>query len=95
MPSQKKGILQKILSALIPYWEPAEGFLLLLQEESNDEIIEKLYKEILENIKNIKSSTQQEQIKTALQRLKERSEQVTKAEEEEADQMLDDFINNI
>ena len=73
----------------------AEWFLLILKEEWNDETIEKLYKEIQENIKNIKSATQHEQIKTTLQRLKEKSEQITKAEEDEADQMLDDFINEI
>lgn len=95
MSESKKQALQKILEALIPYREMAEWFLLIVKEEWNDETIEKLYKEIQENIKNIKSATQHEQIKTALQRLKEKSEQITKAEEDEADQMLDDFISSI
>ena len=95
MSESKKQALQKILEALIPYREMAEWFLLILKEEWNDETIEKLYKEIQENIKNINSATQHEQIKTALQRLKEKSEQITKAEEDEADQMLDDFISSI
>ena len=95
MIPQKKQALQKTLETLIPYREMAEWFLLILKEEWNDETIEKLYKEIQENIKNIKSVTQHEQIKTALQRLNEKSEQITKAEEDETDQMLDDFISSI
>jgi len=95
MSIQKKQTLQKILTALISYWEPAEWFLILLNETQNDELIEKLYHEILKNIKEIKSKWQQEQIKTALEKLKENSEQVIKADENEANKMLDDFINNI
>jgi len=54
-----------------------------------------LYKIIIQEIKNINSKTQQENIKNALQKLKEKSEQITKADEENAEHILDDFINNI
>ena len=95
MSESKKQALQKILEALIPYREMAEWFLLILKEEWNDELKEKLYKIIIQEIKNTNSKTQQENIKNALQKLKEKSEQITKAEEDEADQMLDDFISSI
>jgi hypothetical protein len=54
-----------------------------------------LYQNILREIRNINSKTQQENIRTALQKLKEKSEIITKAEEKEAEQILDDFIDNI
>ena len=95
MEESKITMLKKILNELVPYWEPAQGFLLLLDEEWNDELKENVYKEILIQIKNIKSTNQQEQIKTALQKLKEKSESSIKADEEDAEKMLDEFINNI
>ena len=87
--------MQKILEALIPYWELAEWFLLLLNEEWNDELIEKLYQQILSEIRKINSEEQQEKIKTALQKLRERSDAVTKSDEDDAEEMLNDFIDNI
>lgn len=95
MSKQKKQALEKILEALIPYWDLAEWFLLILNKGNNDELIEKLYQEILKEIRNIDSESQQKQIKTALQKLKEKSEQVCKEDENEAEIMLEDFINNI
>jgi predicted component of type VI protein secretion system len=95
MTEEKKQALQKILEALIPYWDMAEWFLLILQEEWNDELKEKLYQNIIKEIRNINSKTQQENIKNALQKLKEKTEQTTRADEEDAEKMLDDFINNI
>ena len=92
---EKKKILKKILTALVPYRELAEWFLLLLEEKWNEEIEEKLYQKILREIRNINSKTQQENIRTALQKLKEKSETVTKTEEKEAEEMLDDFMNNV
>ena len=95
MKEEKVRMLKKILNELIPYWEPAQGFLLLLNEEWNDELKENLYEEIITQIKSISSKNQQEQIKSALQKLKERSESTVTADQEDAEKMLDDFINNI
>jgi len=95
MTEEKKQALQNILEAIIPYWDMAEWFLLILQEEWNNELKEKLYQNIIKEIRNINSKTQQENIKNALQKLKEKTEQTTKADEEDAEHMLDDFINNI
>lgn len=95
MSQQKIQALQKILKALVPYWEIAEWFLLILQEDWNDELKKNLYQNIIKEIKNINSKTQQENIKNTLQRLKEKSEQRTKADEDETEKMLDAFINEI
>ena len=95
MTSQKKEILQKILEALIPYRNMAEWFLLLLNEEWNEKLKEDLYQEILKKIKEINSKTQQENVKWALKKLKKKVDLITKADEEEATQMLNDFLNNI
>ncbi len=95
MSSQKKEILQKILTALVPYWDLAKWFLLLLGEEKNEGLEEKLYQNILREIRNINSKTQQENIKKALQNLKEKSEKIIKADENEAEEMLNDFMDNL
>lgn len=95
MTPQKKQILQKILESLVPYWDLAEWFLLLLQEEWNEELEKNLYQTILKEIKNINSEAKQQNIKNALQKLKEKSNTIIKIDEEEADKMLNDFINNI
>ena len=100
MSEIKASVLRKILTELIPVWEPAKWFLLLLNEMEKDErssnLVEKLYQQILQNIRAIKSKDQQDQINTAIQKLKERSELATQEDQEEAEQILDDlFIDNI
>ena len=95
MTTKKRQTLQKILEALIPYRDMAEWFLLILQEEWNEKLIEKLYQEILSEIRKINSENQQKNIETALQNLREKSGLITKADEDEAEQILNDFIDNI
>ena len=100
MSEIKASVLRKILTELIPVWEPAKWFLLLLNEMEKDErssnLVERLYQQILQNIRAIKSKDQQDQINTAIQKLKERSELATQEDQEEAEQILDDlFIDNI
>lgn len=95
MEETKIIMLKKILKELIPYWEPAQGFLLLLNEEWNDELKKHLYEKIIMQIKNITSKSQQEQIKSTLEKLKEKSESSIKEDEKESEKILDEFINNI
>lgn len=100
MSENKVRILKKILAELIPYWEQAEWFLLLLNEiwnnEWSNELLEKLYQEILQNVRSINSKAQQEQIKNALKNLKQKSKSIIEKDQKEAEEMLDDFfINNI
>ena len=73
----------------------AEWFLLLTREDWNEKLQEDLYQEILKQMRNIKSKTQQDKIKWALKKLQEKAETTTKADEEEAAQMLNDFLDNI
>ena len=91
----KKEILEEILEKLIPYRDMAEWFLLLTREDWNEKLQEDLYQEILKQMRNIKSKTQQDKIKWALKKLQEKAETTTKADEEEAAQMLNDFLDNI
>lgn len=93
MTPKKKEILQKILEALIPYRDMAEWFLLLLNEEWNEKLKEDLYQEILKKIKEINSKTLQENIMWALKKLQEKTDATTKADEEEAAQILNDILN--
>jgi uncharacterized protein (UPF0305 family) len=95
MTSKKRQALQKILEALIPHREMAKWFLLLLQEWWNEKLIEQLYKNIINEIKQIKSKSQQKKIKKALKNLKEKSDRTTKEDEEWAEQLLNNFIDNI
>lgn len=95
MIPQKKETLKKVLEALIPYRDMAEWFLLLLNEDWNEDLKEELYQEILKQIKEIKSSSQQEKIKKALNQLKEKSEKTIKDDENEAEQILNDFLESI
>lgn len=95
MSQQKKETLKKVLETLIPYRNMAEWFLLLLNEDWNDDLKEELYQEILKQIKEIKSSSQQEKVKKAINQLKEKSEKTIKDDENEAEQILNDFLNNI
>ena len=95
MQLEKKQALQNILEALSPYWDMAEWFLLILQEGWNDELKENLYETIIKEIKNINSKTQQENIKNALKKLKSKSEEASKADEDDAEKILDNFINEI
>lgn len=95
MNPKKKEILQKILEALIPYRDMAECFLFLVNEEWNEQLKEDLYQEILKQIRNINSKAQQENIKNALQKLKEKAESLTKKEEDDAEKILNEFIDNL
>ena len=95
MIPQKKETLKKVLEALIPYRDMAEWFLLLLNEDWNEDLKEELYQEILKQIKEIKSSSQQEKIKKAINQLKEKSEKTIKDDENEAEQTLNDFLESI
>jgi hypothetical protein len=54
-----------------------------------------LYQNILREIRNINSESQQENMKTALERLKENAEIISKRDEKDAEEMLNDFIDNL
>jgi len=91
MKLEKKQILQKILEAIVPYWKLAEWFLLILNEEWNDELIEQLHNIIKEEIKNINNEKDRNNIKQALQKIQKKECQ----EKQRDDEYLEDLINNI
>lgn len=87
MNTEKKLALQKILEALVPYWDIAEWFLLLLQE-GNDELMLALYDTIWKEIRNIKNKDQRQKINKALQEIK-------LEEGKQENKYLDDLISKI
>ena len=91
MTEEKKQALQKILEALIPYWDMAEWFLLILNEEWNNELKENLYQNIINEIKNINNKKNRNNIKQALKNI-QKKEYLEKQKENE---YLEDLINNI
>ncbi len=91
MTQEKVQALNKILKALIPHWDMAEWFLILLQEEWNDELIERIYERIIIEIKSINSKKKRKDIKKDLKKLKEKEEK----ENKKNDEYLEDLINNI
>ncbi len=91
MTPKKKQALQKILEALVPYWDMAEWFLLLLKEWWNDELIEQLYNKIKSEIKKINNEKNRKNIKSALKNIKKKEEK----ERNEENEYLEDLINNI
>ena len=91
MASLKKETLQKILEALIPYWDLVEGFLLLLKSDIDENIIDSLYETIESEIKNINNENDRNNIKNVLKKIKEQELK----ENEKEDKYLEDLINNI
>lgn len=66
-----KEMLKKILKSLIPYWDMAEWFLLMLEEDEDDEeLITNLKKLIIPNIKKIEDKNQKQKISNQLKALK-------------------------
>jgi len=91
MSPQKKQALQKILEALIPYWDLAEWFLLILEKWENDELIEQLYDKIKSEIKKINNEKNRKNIKNTLKQIKKKEEK----EKQEENEYLEDLISNI
>ena len=91
MNPKKRQALEKILEALIPYWDMAEWFLLLLQEWWNDELIEQLYNEIKSEIKKINGEKNRKNIKNILKKIRNKE----KNEKEKDDKYIEDLINSI
>ncbi|MCR5412167.1 MAG: hypothetical protein K6E76_04210 [Patescibacteria group bacterium] len=88
---EKKTFLIQILEALLPYWDLAKGFLFLVQQETNDLFIDKMYHTIKQEIKQITSKNLKKQINTTLKKLKEKEQQ----EERNNEDYLEDLLDNI
>lgn len=87
-----------ILTKLLPYWDLAEGFLILVQGSEESQFIDEIYTLITKEISLIKDNQEKQAIFEKIQKLKitkEKQEKMTQRDQEEADTMLDDFINDI
>lgn len=65
----KKELLLEIITKLLPYWDLAEGYLLLLQNTEDETLIDQLYTLFLTQIKTINSKQAQEALRATLQNL--------------------------
>ena len=94
----KKELLILILTKLLPYWDLAQGFLILVQESEDVKFIEELYLLISQQISTIQDDHKKQEVILQLQKIKKtkkQQEEITEQEKDEADTMLDDFINDI
>lgn len=88
---QKKELLIEIITKLLPYWELAEGYLLLLQTTEDQTIIDQLYTLFLTQIKSINSTQAQESLRATLQKLKKREEKEQQEESAALEQLLENL----
>lgn len=70
----RKETLKLVLTRLQPYRDMAEGFLLILDEcnEEDEKLINDLYNDIIQDIKDIDSKEQLQKISNELKIIKER-----------------------
>lgn len=88
---EKKKTLQKILEALVPYWDMAEWFLLIIKENNNEKLIDTLFETITKEIKSIINKKNRKDIKKALENIKYKEQK----EKKEENKYLDSLLNNI
>ena len=91
----KREALIMILSKLVPYWDMAEWFLFIVKEEWNDDLVNLIYGDILKKIRNITSINQRTEMKNVLELIKEKSAISMRKDEQDAENILNDFINNL
>ena len=92
----KKDILKTILERIKQYRDKAEYFLLMLDECNEDDanFIDKLYNEIVQNIKQIDSEDKLQQIVDELKTIKE-MESIEEWKDKEDIEELENLILNM
>lgn len=93
---QKKKLVIKILTKLLPYWDLAAGFLVLVKEAPDDIFIETLLSLIKKQIATIKDKHKKQTILSEIDKIKKiksYEEQMNKQDKEEAERMLDFLVN--
>lgn len=92
----KKNFLKRILERIKEYWDQSEYFLLMLDEcnEDDGDFIDRLYSEILHNIREIESKDQLQKISDELKKIKEK-ELVDEWKDQEDIEELENLISNI
>lgn len=95
---QEKQILENLLKRLLPYWELAEWFLVLVQATDNQNFIDGIWKLLVKAIKSIHDENKKVQIKKQLIKIKKLRSQDQEDHTKDvkiADAMLDDLINSL
>lgn len=91
----KKESLKTILTALIPYWNLAEWFLTIVKETDDEELENQILSMIYKWIKSITSQKDRAKIKKKINEIQKKNDFENQKDQEEADKILDEFINNI
>ncbi len=91
-----KETLKLDLTRLQPYRDMAEGFLLILDEcnEEDENLVNDLYNDIIQNIKNIDSKEQLQKISNELKTIKER-ELIEEWKDKKDIEELENLISNM
>ncbi len=92
----RKETLKLVLTRLQPYRDMAEGFLLILDEcnEEDENLVNDLYNDIIQNIKNIDSKEQLQKISNELKTIKER-ELIEEWKDKKDIEELENLISNM
>lgn len=91
----KRKLLILILEGLLPYWELAEGFLLLLKENDDPDFVDQLYVLLLESIKKVKSQQLKAKLSENLKQLREKERLAELRDQEEADKIFNDLFDEL
>ena len=94
----QKELLILVLTKLIPYWDLAEDFLVLVKGTEDSGFIQELYLLITTQISSIQNEQQKQILLDQIQKIKTtklHQEECLEKERDEADSMLDNFISDI
>lgn len=92
-PNKKKALI-KILSQLKPYWELAEGFMLLVKEATDDKLADELLNLIYDQMKKMENKEKQQRIYQQLKIIKSHNLKMEK-DREEAEHLLDSLLHTL
>ena len=92
---QKKELILRVLEKLEWYWDMAPWFLVIIEKAGNEELIDDLLKLIRTGIKTIKNKRIKEKLVSRVKELQRKWDLEQEQNWEEADNLLEDFINNI
>lgn len=92
---KKKKLLIKVLTQLIPYWDLATGFLVLVKETTDDVFMEALLSLIKKQMVAIKDKKKKQAILHQIENIKKiesKRKRNIKQDQEDADKLLNDLL---
>lgn len=90
MKTTRKETLLKVLESLVPYWDQAEWFLMIVKNNEDDSLNDAIYDMITNEIKGIKDKSKMGNIKDTLKKIRDREEAYNEGYKD-----LDNLINNL